>query len=487
MELTSPKEQRQQARAKALVAEKLKRKRLMEAFKADSFPEQWKAINDDAKLVSWLTTRRAGKSMGAAIKMLMTGVFNPGVTMLYTGLTEDSATRIIWKDCLKELGKRYKIKLRRVKRDLAIYMPDTESVIYIFGADNSSEEQNKVLGQKYKLVVVDEGAAYKQDTKALIEDIIIPATVDHNGQVLFCGMPNNNTNSYFFDVTTGNVPGWSIHKWTALDNPHVREQMKSHLTNMKKMNPGIEETASYRNNYLGEWCIDSSALVWKYSKSKNSISKLPEDTGYPWNHVVGVDFGWDDPTAFVVLAYRDYDPVVYVVEAYKRAQMTLSDVVERLKHYQKIYGVEKFVVDNADKQAVEEIKSRHGLQLRAADKAGKADFIQIINDDLVMGKVQLLRGRADALETEMLNLTWDEKARLKGDYKENKKGINHCSDAFIYPWRWCYAWVDRGVPKTPRHTAEEEVDLFWERESQKILRQQRGLEDYGYGDEYYIN
>lgn len=462
-----------------------RREEILRRMEDDSFPEQWNFIIDTARLKSALTTRRAGKSMGDSLYLLREGILHPNTSLLYCGLTDDSAWRILWKDCLRTLGKKYGIKLKSLKSEGAVLLEEYGSFIYFLGVDASTEEMAKALGQKYRLCIVDEAAMYRQDMRMFVYDILFPATADYEGTICLTGMPCNNTKSFFFDVSTGAEPGWSLHEWTWEHNPYMREKMRKQIEFLKKANPHIEETPTYQQHYLGKWAIEQNARIYKYDEKKNLYDNLPDSAS--WHYVMGVDLGYSpDPSAFVVLAYRDYDPCLYVVDVYMRKEMIVSDVAARIKHYSRLYQLDKIIIDNANKQAVEELKQRHNIALTPADKVGKVDFIQICNDDLINGKVKVRTINCLPLITEWNTLVWDEKALLKGIFAEPKKAKNHCADAFLYAWRYCYNWVDRGIEKEPRQTSEEQVEAFWEREARYGTHRQDGLSElereYGHFD-----
>lgn len=444
-----------------------RRQKLLDKFQEDSFPPQWKFITSKARLKAALTTRRAGKSMGDALYFLKEGIENPGSSMIYCGLTDASAWRILWKDCLKKLGKEYNINLKGVKSEYTVRLEDFGSVIYFLGVENNEDEMAKALGQKYRLCIVDEAAMFSQDIKSLVYDILFPATSDYEGTVCLTGMPSNNTKSFFYDVTTGAEPGWEIHKWSVLDNPYMAEKMKRQIEFLKKSNPHLENTPTFKQHYLGEWAVENRSRIYNFDKKRDVFDHLMP--GREWYYVMGVDLGYDDPTAFCILAYRDYDPNLYVVECYKKTKMTISEVAERIKHYCRYYRLNKIIIDGSAKQAVEELKQRHGLSLTPADKSGKADFIHLCNDDLSHGRVRVKSTGCEALINEWDVLVWDEKALLnKGIYVEPSRAKNHCADAFLYAWRYCYNWVDRGIETKMLSTDDERVEAFWERESQNI-------------------
>lgn len=461
--------------------EKKKRAIIIENMKADSFKEQWDFIADNSRRKAALTPRRGGKSMADATLLVKTAINYPGCNMLYTGLTDKSAIRIIWKDCLKKLAHKHKITLKFVESKNIIRFEDLGAVIYLLGLDTKDSDMDKIYGVKLKLALIDEAALYKQDIQALVRDILEPACVDDDGTICLTGMPCNNTKSFFFEVTSGQHPGWALHRWSAFDNPYVAKQMRRHIDNLKTLNPGIENTPNFRQQYMGEWVVDQSARIYKFTEEKNTFETLPD--AKTWHFVLGVDLGYDDASAFTVVAYRDYDSTLYVMSSYKRSGMIITDVANLIKQYESIYKIEKTIVDGSDKQSIEELKQRHGLNLTPAERSSKADFIRIMNDDFLNSRIKLKKKLCEQLEVEYNTLVWDEKALTRGEFKETKRAKNHCADSALYAWRHCYNWVDRGVEYRAPSNYDEEIEEFWRKEEERINsnKQYFGIEDqYGY-------
>jgi hypothetical protein len=74
-----------------------------------------------------------------------------------------------------------------------------------------------------------------------------------------------------------------------------------------------------------------------------------------------------------------------VLEAEKHPRLDVTSVAERIRGFQARYELDSIVIDGANKQAVEEMRRRHDLPLRAADKTGKSDFIEIVNGEFIHG------------------------------------------------------------------------------------------------------
>ena len=442
-----------------------------------SFDAQRNFCLDPSRLKAALCSRRAGKSSGASLGFLDIAYTEPGSNMLYIGLTEKSAINILWKDCLATQAKRLKKSVKLNEDKKRIKFGGTSSILYYAGVDTDKSELEKLLGNKYRRIVIDEAASYSIDLKALIYQYLMPATEDVDGDIWLIGTPGNRIKSYFHRVTTGLEPEWSVHKWTALDNPHMRDKWLAAMNRLKEKTPGIEETPWFQQMYLGMWAIDESALVYKFKRAKNLFSKLPDGK---WRFVHGIDLGHSpDPTAFVVQAYRDYDPKLYTVFAYKRTEMNISDVADFSKQLDKRFPSSRQIIDGSNKQAVAEMRDRHKMhKLETAEKTAKVEFINLMNNDFAIGNIMLHEEEAKPLQDEYESHIWEERAREKGKFVEDPKTANHCCDGGLYSWRYCLNWVDRGLEPDPDISIDKKMDDYWAREAERLqAREQRDWYD----------
>lgn len=446
------------AKATRILQELSKRKLNKPRWFTDSFVKQNDFINDPSPLKAVQCSRRSGKSYGAGLYLFKEAYENPGVSVLYVTLTRELAKRIMFKDVLNSINTKLNIGASPNASDLSFTLPNG-SIIYLSGADAKPDEMNKLLGQKYKLVVIDEAAFFRQDLNRLVYEILKPAVADYNGSIVLISTTSSYTNTLYYKITTGQERGWSLHKWTAAENPFMATQWEKEIDFLIKNKPGIENTPMFKRMYLNEWYIDTSALVYKFNNS-NIIKELPEKD---FNYVLGIDLGYTDATALVVCAYSDSDPNLYIVETFSRSELTITEVADKIHELNKKYHFVTMVVDNAGKQSVEEIKKRHSLPLIPAEKNNKREYIELLNADFITNNIKVLEN-ANSIVDEWSALVWDESKLALGKYVEYASLPNHLSDAFLYAWRYCYQYSFSPVVQLPRRGTEEEVDSWWEKQ-----------------------
>lgn len=413
-----------------------------------AFKQQLEFINDPHRLKSLFCTRRAAKSFTGGLYLIKTALENPGCNCLFIGLTRQSAHGIIWKDILRELDTRYKLNIKFNETLLTATLPNG-SVIWVTGADTDEQEMNKLLGKKYKLVILDEASMFTVNVHQMVYGVLKPATADQRGTICLLGTSSNITRGLFYDITTLREPGWALHTWTAHDNPHVAEQWREELEDIAKNRPLFMETPLFKQWYLNQWVIDEDALVYKYNDS-NFLPSLPYFDS-PYSYILGVDLGHSpDPSAFVVGAYTDSSPNLFIIHAEKHIKYDVTDVANKVKELEMRYKFDVKVVDNANAQAVAELNNRHGTNLVPADKQGKEHFINIMNAEFIQRKIFVLPG-AKELADEYKSLVWETdngivKKSATGLRREHPGLPNHLCDASLYLWRHCHQYLFTQAP-----------------------------------------
>ncbi len=418
----------------------------------ECFPEQRAFLEDPSRMKAALCTRRAGKSYGMGVLAIKTAQENPNAKVVIIGKTNQSVKGIYFDDIMATLKRKFGLNWE-LNRTEMIYRLENGAQIMFMGADADQDQMNKLLGQKFKLAILDEASMYANiNLRDLVYKILRPALADLRGQMVMIGTPSDYLNSLYFDVTTEQEPGWAVHKWNAFDNPHMAAQVAEELEFMRSTNPRIDEDTGFKQHWLGQWVVNLSSRVYKYDEKSNS----PARPSKHYQHVLGVDLGYEDDTAFVVGAWSHYDNVLHIVHAESAKGMLLDAVETRIKQLQSQYGIGIVTVDGAGKQFVETLQERFQMSLHKAEKVHKKDFIELMNTDFLMGRINVLHDKCAPLVKEWENLIWDEKWREKGEWKEARSCSNHAADAALYMWRWCYNFA--AIPKDKPLSLEDQME-----------------------------
>lgn len=441
----------------------------------DSFPQQINFIQDQAKLKTLFCTRRAAKSFTAGMYMVYEALKTPNANCLFIGLTRDSAKGIIWKDVLQVLDQKFNLGAKANLAELTMTFPNG-SVIKCLGVDADQDEMNKLLGKKYKLVCIDEASMYTIDLEKLVYGILKPAMADQRGSICLMGTSSNFTRGLFYDITTGVRRDWSVHSWSASDNPHVAKQWAEELEEIDRDRPLFKQTPLYKQWYLNQWVVDTDKLVYKFNHDRNTYQQTASGLNPAgWTYILGVDTGWDDDNAFVLGKFHDNDPTFYVCKTFNKPHMTFDQVAAKIEEFMADPDMKpsKIIIDGANKQGVESMRHRSNIPFEYADKIGKVDFIEMLNGDLVQEKVKIHAGCTN-LVNELMGLVW----KTDGDKiiypkKEHPALPNHLCDAFLYAWRNGFHYMSRPAEKKiivgSKEWYAQQARVDWEKEREKII------------------
>ena len=442
--------------SESLVKKEIHRRqsKVLPNFFDGKFAIQEEFIRNESKFKALFATRRFGKSYTGGLYLAKEAYENPGTSVLYIALTKESAKKIMWKDVLKPINRRLKLGIKFNETLLTATLPNG-SIIYLMGVDSSEDEKDKLLGQKYKLAIIDECASFSINLRELVYGTLKPAMADLSGTIAMFGTPGNLTKSLFYDVTTGKEPGWHVVKADTKDNPYMAELWAKEIADLRANQPYIIETPMFKQMYLGQWVIDEDALVYKFNSERNLYDIIPKPLHGEWQHLLGIDLGYEDASAFTVVAYHEFSKILYIVDTFSKTRMDITDVANKIKELKTKYDIHKCLIDGANKQAVEEIQKRHQVPLITADKAGKSDFIEIMNAELIQGHIQVNAITGASLIEEWQNLVWKIRKNEAEKREENPSCSNHLADATLYIWRYCYQYLNSAYIAKPKHGTPE--------------------------------
>lgn len=412
------------------------------------FPKQRRFVEDKSRLIAAKCSRRAGKSHGAATKLVIAALKFPGSTPLYVTMARERAKQIIW-PALEEINERYNLEMDFKLHTGEVRFPNG-SIILISGA-GSRREVEKCRGLKYPVVIVDEAQVFSKDLfDYMVDEVFAPAVLDYRGQIMATGTPNAACAGAFFDITTGAEQGWSIHEWTLDDNPFLFKSLESgeddppfadmleeELELICKRRGWTRQHSGFLREYRGMWVRDDSDLVFAVDPNNIYVSGL--DPTVDWEYVLGVDVGYEDPMAFVVLAYSEDNGQVVVVESYTEEHMIPSQAAAEVQRIMERYPrIDDVVVDagGAGKGYAEEMKQRWDIPVIAAKKTEKTVYLEFLNGDLRTGALKVL-DTCRGLVQEMSLLQWNSRKKDRGVFDYDKAYADHQCDALLYAWRLC--------------------------------------------------
>ena len=457
-----------QTNREAILAE-LRRRQTVPHLLTQLFPQQRAFVEDKTKRKALFVARRSGKSFSIAVSLLISVLQHPRVKALYIGLTKITAENVIWTHGIEHICRVYKIPHEYNKTTKTIKFKNGSSII-LTGADASPTERDRLLGGKYIMVAIDECQSHSYDLEKLVFETLAPAVSDYvdiegGGQILLAGTAGNKIDTYWHRITKDGTrePGWIVHTWSPLDNPHMRQNILDTWNDFEARIPGYQDQIWFRQQWKNEWIIETQSRVYKCQSVNNLLEKLPDDErknptairqaqldreidiirslraiDNKWYYLLGVDLGYEDATAWCVGAFNRHDNNFYFVESMKKNHINLKEIAEITQLLHDKYHFKTMVIDTGGggKLAAESLRQVYNLPFKAADKAGeKAAIIARMNSDFVSENIKVIESQNKELIKEWQELLVDEKKRVIGVFKEAEQYQNHLADAALYCYR----------------------------------------------------
>tara|TARA_R100000951_G_scaffold76179_2_gene64259 strand:- start:18734 stop:20215 length:1482 start_codon:yes stop_codon:yes gene_type:complete len=389
------------------------------------FKEQVDFIDDPGKRKAAICSRRSGKSYAAGRYLIKEAMEDEGTVCVYIARTREAAKRILWSS-LKEANQQFRLGIKFNNADLIATFPNQSKIM--FTGANDASDVDKLRGAAFSLAVLDEAAFFNINVRELVNEVLTPALLDRDGSLVLISTPNSSCHGFFYDVTEKGAYNFSVHRWTVKDNPYMQHAVRAINQDIKNgiLNP---DDPSYKREYLGIWVRDDQEIVYNYTEG-NLFENRPNSD--EWEYVLGIDLGYHDATAFVVVAWSPDYPCLYIVDEFKQSKMLTSEVEEKINRFMKDYNFTSIVMDSgggASKMVLETFKQRSGLPIKPARKSGdKVGMIKIMNSELAAGKIKL-RHDMDILKE------WDKLQYNRSGTAEDKRFDNHLSDACLYAWQ----------------------------------------------------
>lgn len=435
------------------------------------FPEQLAFALERKIIKTAVTSRRAGKTNAIIADFADTCLKEEGVLCLYITLTTRSARTIIW-DELKKVAHRYQWDVKTNEINLEMFFNKTKSTIRCGGAKDESEIE-KYRGLKVRKAYIDEAQSFRPYLRILINDILLPALRDLNGELGLTGTPGPVPAGPFYEYC--NLPYIPNHHWNAFNNPHMhnpeakyglpQKDLYTRLAEERALKGITEADPSYQRETYGKWVEDKDSLVFKFNKALNLYTVPPQGRMI---YIFGIDIGWNDSDAIAVLGYNFVDGTVYLVEEDIQDKQSITQLTDKIKLLQAKYNPVKMVMDAGalGKKIQEEIRQRQGVNLEAAEKHRKLEFIELLNDDLRTAKLKCYSGSRFEQDTSLV--VWDR----SDPYKPKVSDVYHTDvgDAVLYAWRECKHFIaSTAEVAKPHRDSEAYMVSLEEREAEKLM------------------
>lgn len=275
------------------------------------------------------------------------------------------------------------------------------------------------VGRSYDLIIFDEAALGSGGEEAF--NVALRPTLDKPGaKAIFISTPRGKGNWFSVFHQRGfsdEFPAWVSLTATYHENKRMRE---SDVAEARR----AMSSAEFAQEYLASFTQFEGQI---YKLAEHCVAK------YEWEEgdeiLAGIDPGYRDATAFVVVAYRESNSSFYVVCDYLEAQKTTAQHAEAWTELVGKYGIETIFIDAAAAQTASDLAYTYDIATIRAKKdvlPGIAAVQTIVEQD------RLIVDPSCAHVLEMLDqYRWDTKENLVNEKPLHDK-YSHMGDALRY-------------------------------------------------------
>jgi PBSX family phage terminase large subunit len=290
------------------------------------------------------------------------------------------------------------------------------SRISIKGAD----KPDSLRGVGLDGVVMDEYADMKPN---VFSEIIRPTLVDTDGWAIFIGTPKGFNHFYDLFMEAKNETNWQAFRFPSTDNPHVPDK---EIKKEKDRMPADK----FAQEYMAEFRKREGLVYQAFDRDRHVVSD--KNRGNIIQKVGGLDFGYTNPTAFIVI-HKNTRGEYFVEEEWYKTGVDTEQIGEYVKSYVDAGDITHVYADPAEPDRIEKLQNGFGIPFRDVSKSVIAG-IDKVRGLIKQNKLYISHNCKNLInEFESYHYPEDSNSKLnKNSYEKPVKEDDHGLDALRY-------------------------------------------------------
>lgn len=341
--------------------------------------------------IAVMCSRRAGKTEGNS-DIINRVAAVPNSPILYINLTFDNAIRQMYNRVITE-AKRAEIPIEKESKS-AGYIQFANGSSVLFKGNKDKAEADKMQGDKYRLVIIDE-AQSQCNMLYLVDTIIRPMLADYSdSQLILTGTPPRRKGTFF--EAAFNNPRWTTYSWSMFENPYVPDPELT-IQEICKEKGVSRDSAFIQREFYGKIAYDTEAQIFKGYKTYSGV--VPPEF-IPTHIYVGVDFGFADYNGIVTMAANVEQRQAYIIYERKFNKATVTEIIDCVREgfeNGKRLLIERnpnadlsncqIFTDTNEKSITYDLSQTYGLPAYCAYKYDKALAIEQLAEECRTGRI----------------------------------------------------------------------------------------------------
>ena len=285
----------------------------------------------------------------------------------------------------------------------------------------SVNQVDSCVGRSYDLIIFDEAAL--ADGRDAFNVALRPTLDKDNSKAIFISTPRGRNNWFaeFFDRGFNDeFPEWCSVRATYKDNPRMSE---SDITEARKSMSEAEFKQEYEadfNTYEGQ--------IWNFDHETCVVNCESLETR-KFDVFAGLDVGYRDPTAFVVIGYDWDEQKYYVLDEYLDAEKTTEQHASEIRRLSDKWDIDYIYIDSAAQQTRFDFAQNYDITTINAKKSvldGIAHVASIVDNSNLLVDQRCLE-TLSCLD----QYQWDPNPNLAKEKPKHNRA-SHMADALRY-------------------------------------------------------
>ena len=285
----------------------------------------------------------------------------------------------------------------------------------------SVNQVDSCVGRSYDLIIFDEAAL--ADGRDAFNVALRPTLDKDNSKAIFISTPRGRNNWFaeFFDRGFNDeFPEWCSIRATYKDNPRMSEL---DIQEAKKSMSDAEFRQEYEadfNTYEGQ--------IWNFNHEECVTNNEELDTRR-MDVFAGLDVGYRDPTAFMVIAYDWDEEVYYVLDEYLDTEKTTEQHASVIREMSDKWDIDYIYIDSAAQQTRFDFAQNYDISTVNAKKSvldGIAHVAGIVDNNKL-----LVDQRCSEVLSCLDQYQWDPNPNLAKEKPKHNRA-SHMADALRY-------------------------------------------------------
>ena len=416
-------------------------------------------------------SRRFGKTFTVLVHVNELAQRFPGIRMRYAAPTEKSLKayvkpnmRIVLSDCPRDLRPKFNAQDSN-------YLWPNGSELWLAGTDK--EHAEKLRGPGTDLGVVDE-AGSMSNLKYVVNDILLPSTMDNDGRIVIISSPPKTPGHDFTLMCSEAEAEGGLLTQTVWDNTWLTARPDK-LQEYIDASGGLEST-TWQREYECKDVVDESIAVIGEANNAELMAEITEVRERPpyFNSITSMDPGFSPSHTGVLFGYIDFTKSLLVIEdEIDMLRMRTDIMAKRIVEKEQALGYnpkgKHMRWSDIDPRLLQDLGAMHFLSFAATSKDS---LPAMVNHARVLMSQKRIRihPRCKSLLAQMKAVTWND-AKTGFDFS-TQFGHYDVISALIYMTRNA-DWNCNPFPSVP-----DGVSFFSHVIPMEMMKAQKGNEGF---------